>query len=77
VLVAALAADAIVGTAIGTFGLAELEPLPVSQTAFIAGYALVCSLGPNDLVKSILTKRLWTTTRGRRAVADARAPGRV
>jgi H+-transporting ATPase len=59
VLVAALIADALVGFAIGLFGLADLERLPPGQIVFIAGYALVCSLIPNDIVKSLLIERLW------------------
>jgi H+-transporting ATPase len=55
VLAAALGGDACVGVWIGAHGLAELRPLPPSQTAFIAGYALVCLLGLNDLVKTVLT----------------------
>jgi H+-transporting ATPase len=63
VLVAALTADMLVGCAIGLCGLADLGPLPFGQIAFIAAYALVCSLVPNDLVKSFLTERLWTAPR--------------
>ncbi len=63
VLAAALAADALVGTAIGLFGLAELAPLPPAQIAFIAACAAACSLLPNDLVKSVLTERLWMAPR--------------
>ena len=60
VLVGALVADAVVGAAIGAFGLAELRPLPPGQIAFIATFALVCCLGPNDLLKSVLVERLRT-----------------
>jgi plasma-membrane proton-efflux P-type ATPase len=63
VLVAALTTDALVGSAIGLFGLADLRPLPFWQIAFIVAYALVCSLVPNDIVKSVLTERLWITPR--------------
>ena len=65
VLVAALTADALVGLAIGFFGLAELGPLPLGQIAFIVAYALVFSLVPNDIVKSVLTERLWAGPRRR------------
>jgi len=58
VLALALAADACVGLAIATFGLGELRPLPAGQVAFIVAYALVCSLGPNDLLKAALIGRL-------------------
>jgi H+-transporting ATPase len=67
VLLAALGAEALVGIAISAYGLAELAPLPLSQTASIAGYALVCSLGINDFVKSFLTRRLWTAARAPQA----------
>jgi len=40
----------------------ELQPLPLALTALIVGYALVCSLGPNDVLKSMLITRLWTPT---------------
>lgn len=63
VLVAALTADALIGAAIGYFGLAELGPLPSGQIAFVAAYALVCSLFLNDIVKSVLTSRLWIAPR--------------
>jgi hypothetical protein len=63
VLAAALTADALTGSAIGFFGLAELEPLPVGPIAFIAAYALVCSLVLNDVVKTVLTERLWIAPR--------------
>jgi hypothetical protein len=62
-LAVALAADVCVGMAIASFGLGELRPLPIGQAAFIVGYALVCSLGPNDQLKAALIMRLWTTTR--------------
>ncbi len=63
VLMAALTADALIGSAIGFFGLAELGPLPLGQIAFIAAYALVCSLVLNDVVKSVLIERLWIAPR--------------
>jgi H+-transporting ATPase len=74
-LALALAADACVGVAIAAFGLGELRPLPVGQAALIAGYALVCSLGPNDQLKAALIMRLWTMT-GTSPGADVHeAPG--
>ena len=57
VLATSLAAAAIVGTIIGLHGIAELSPLPLPVSAFIFGYATICSLGPNDLVKSFLCAR--------------------
>jgi H+-transporting ATPase len=57
VLAGSLAAAAMVGIIVGLFGVAELAPLAVSESAFIFGCAVVCSLGPNDVVKSFLTSR--------------------
>jgi plasma-membrane proton-efflux P-type ATPase len=56
-LAASLAAAAVGGVVIGLVGVAELSPLPLAVTALIFGYAAVCSLGPNDLVKTYLTAR--------------------
>lgn len=71
VLVAALAGGALAGCAVGVFGLAELHPLPLEPIGLVAGWALVCCLGPNDWVKALLTERLWTRRQvfpsGRRA----------
>jgi len=63
VLAAALAADALIGTAIGFFGMAELGPLPLGQIVLTAAYALICSLTLNDIVKSVLTEHLWIAPR--------------
>jgi H+-transporting ATPase len=57
VLAAALLADAVAGAAIGAHGLGVLAPLAPSTSALIVVYALVCSLGINDLVKSALIAR--------------------
>ena len=54
-LAAGLAADTILGVVVGIFGLAELQPLPLRQSAFVFGYAAICTLGLNDAVKSLLT----------------------
>ncbi len=54
VLAIALFVDACAGVLIGINGLAEMRPLPVGQTLFIVSYAIVCSLGVNDLVKRAL-----------------------
>jgi magnesium-transporting ATPase (P-type) len=56
-LAASLVAAAVIGTVIGIYGVAELSPLPLAETAIIFGYAAICSLGPNDLVKSFLCAR--------------------
>jgi H+-transporting ATPase len=54
VLALALFADGCVGLLIGARGLGELAPLPLAQTAWVVGYAFVCSLVVNDLVKLLL-----------------------
>jgi plasma-membrane proton-efflux P-type ATPase len=56
-LAIALGADACAGMLIGVYGLAELKPLPLSQTMLIFASALVCSLGVNDFVKVALIAR--------------------
>ncbi len=61
VLTAALAADALVGLAIGVHGLGELEPLPPPLIALIVAAALVCVLA-NDFVKTRLTRKMVTGT---------------
>jgi H+-transporting ATPase len=63
VLAAALAAAALGGTIVGLHGVAELSPLPFATSAFIFVYAAVCSLGPNDLVKSFLCARALRVSR--------------
>jgi hypothetical protein len=57
-LAIALAADACAGVVISIYGLAELAPLPLSQTVFVIAYALVCSLVINDFAKVALLARL-------------------
>jgi magnesium-transporting ATPase (P-type) len=57
-LAASLSAAAVVGTIIGLHGVAELSPLPFAESALIFGYAAICSLGPNDLIKSFLCARI-------------------
>lgn len=54
ILALALALDACAGVLIGMYGLAELAPLPVQELIFVIGFALVFSLGINDLIKSAL-----------------------
>jgi H+-transporting ATPase len=56
-LATALAGDACAGVMIGIYGLAELAPLALGQTALIIGYAFVCSLVINDFVKVALIAR--------------------
>ena len=57
VLASSLGAAATGGFLIGHFGIAELSPLPIGESAFIFAYATFCSLGPNDLVKAFLSAR--------------------
>jgi plasma-membrane proton-efflux P-type ATPase len=60
-LIAALTADALVGTAMALVGLPGLAPLPWEQMLTIFGYAIVSCLAVNDAVKVILIKRLVPT----------------
>ncbi len=54
VLAAALALDAGAGILIGLYGLAEMQPLPLSYSAVVAGYAAFFVLGINDPIKAVL-----------------------
>jgi H+-transporting ATPase len=60
-LMAALTADALVGTVLALVGLPGLAPLPWWQMLAIFGYAMVSCLVVNDAVKVILIKRLVPT----------------
>ena len=51
-LALALFFDGCAGLLISIYGLAELQPLPLGETALIVGFALAFSLGINDLIKS-------------------------
>jgi plasma-membrane proton-efflux P-type ATPase len=55
-LVAALTADALVGTGLTFVGLPDLMPLPWWQSLSILGYATVACLGVNDTIKVIMIK---------------------
>jgi H+-transporting ATPase len=57
-LVAALALDALVGTALTYVGLPDLGPLPWWQTLAIAGYAMAACLIVNDTLKVSLIRWL-------------------
>ena len=57
ILATALTADGVVGLLIGYFGLAELRPVKLTESALIIGYALICSLGINDFAKLLLMRR--------------------
>jgi len=56
-LSAAVLGDMIVGVAIATFGIADLEPIPISITMFVIAYSAAFSLFLNDLIKVILVKK--------------------
>ena len=56
VLALGLIADACAGALIGVYGLADMDPIPPAQSALIFGYALVCVLGINDLVKRLMIR---------------------
>ena len=60
-LMAALAADALVGTALALVGLPGLAPLPWWQMLAIFGFAMASCLVVNDAVKVLLIKRLVPT----------------
>jgi H+-transporting ATPase len=70
----ALAGAALAGVLVGLVGVAELSALPLAQSALIAGWAVGCSLGPNDLLKTLLTARaLRQAPSGRRVAAPRTA----
>jgi magnesium-transporting ATPase (P-type) len=60
-LAAALALDIVAGWMVGIYGLSELRPLPLSVSAAIFGYTLVCSLVLNDLFKCAIFRRVERT----------------
>ena len=64
-LALALFVDACAGVLISAYGLAELRPLPLGQTTFVIGYALVFSLVINDFIKSALIARSSSTALAR------------
>jgi plasma-membrane proton-efflux P-type ATPase len=57
-LLVVLVVDALVGTALSTVGVSGLSAIPWEQTLAVFGYAMVCCLLVNDVVKVILTGRL-------------------
>jgi plasma-membrane proton-efflux P-type ATPase len=56
-LLAALAADAVVGLVLASVGLPGLEPLPLQTVTAIFGYAAFCCLAVNDALKVALLRR--------------------
>ena len=57
-LLGALVVAALVGTGLSTTGLSGMSPIPWEQTLAVFGYAMVCCLLVNDVVKVTLTRRL-------------------
>ncbi len=57
-LAIALSLDGAVGLLIGAIGLGDLGPLPLEATGLILAFALVLSLGVNDLIKSAMIARV-------------------
>jgi H+-transporting ATPase len=55
-LIAALTADALIGTVLTFVGIPGLAPLPVSQMLVIFSYAMVACLVVNDAMKVVLIK---------------------
>ena len=55
-LMAALTADAVMGTVLTRVGLPGLMPLPWSETLAIFAYAMVSCLVVNDAVKVVMIK---------------------
>ncbi len=60
-LLAALTADALIGTVLALVGLPGLAPLPWPQMLVIFGYALVSCLVVNDALKVAMIRRLVPT----------------
>jgi H+-transporting ATPase len=71
-LLGALAADAVVGTALSTVGLPGLTPVPWPETATAFAAATVCGLGVNDAVKVALIRT--TLGSGLKPVASVARP---
>jgi magnesium-transporting ATPase (P-type) len=74
-LSASLGAAAALGTIIGLHGMAELSPLPFAESALLFAYAAICSLGPNDLVKSFLCARILRAPRRRERTEPSKKEG--
>jgi plasma-membrane proton-efflux P-type ATPase len=74
-LLAALAADAVVGLVLASAGLPGLEPLPWTEVGAIFGYAALCCLVVNDSLKIALLARFAPGAAGG-APAAVQAPVR-
>jgi plasma-membrane proton-efflux P-type ATPase len=64
-LAAAILVDAAFGVFIGLHGLAELQPLPFGWSLLILVYSGVLILGPNDILKAVLTSRALLKLEGK------------
>ena len=62
ILVLALLLDALIGTVLSTTGVPGLTPLPWTQTLVVFGYAMICSLLINDVLKVAMVKRVGLQT---------------
>jgi hypothetical protein len=67
-LIAALAADALTGTALTFVGLPDLKPLPAAQMLGILLFAMVSCLLLNDALKVALIR--WRVPHAARTEAD-------
>jgi magnesium-transporting ATPase (P-type) len=61
-LMGTLVLDAVVGTALSMVGVFGLAPLPWTQTLLVFGYAMICSLVVNDVLKVALIRRFGLQT---------------
>jgi magnesium-transporting ATPase (P-type) len=57
-LLIVLVVDALIGTGLSMIGVSGMSPIPWVETLAVFGYAMVCCLGVNDVVKVALTRRL-------------------
>jgi plasma-membrane proton-efflux P-type ATPase len=62
ILTLSLLVDALVGTALSTTGVPGLAPLPWTQTLAVFGYAMICSLLVNDVLKVAMMNRIGLRT---------------
>ena len=74
-LLAALAADAVVGLVLASVGLPGLEPLPWQAVLAIFGYAAFCCLLVNDTLKIMLLERIIRRTPGPNGDRSPAGPG--
>jgi len=72
-LLAALAADVVVGTLMPFVGLSDLAPLPAWEVGAVFGYSLLACLVVNDTLKVVMIRRLVPSS----VAADARSVGRA